>query len=143
MTWVVAEYTATPGTNEISVSKGQQVEVLDSTISSVSNAEFCLVRLSPGIISGGISSGTQEGLVPVSVLKPAPSSHKAGNRRPIVEVAADKEHGPVHAENTGELASIAIAVECVFLFPNTFRSNHFGRTYRCEHSLTNQQTSWL
>lgn len=75
MTWVVSDYTATPGTSEVSVTKGQQVEILDTACTG--SPEFCLVRLSP---IGGGDGGTQEGLVPVSVLKPAPSGKVLARR---------------------------------------------------------------
>lgn len=104
MTWVVADYTATPGTNEVSVAKGQQVEVLDTsgTANSATSAEFCLVRLSP---MGGGDGGTQEGLVPVAVLKPPPSKGSNSSRRTAAAAeaaaaAADKDAN--NADNTGE-----------------------------------------
>lgn len=90
MPWVVADFTATPGTNEVSVVKGQQVEVLDATATT---SAWCLVRLAP--ISGADGGGTQEGLVPVSVLKPPPSKQ---GRRQQLEAAA--EHTVV--ENNGK-----------------------------------------
>uniref|UniRef100_W4VRC9 Putative triple functional domain ptprf n=1 Tax=Corethrella appendiculata TaxID=1370023 RepID=W4VRC9_9DIPT len=67
MTWVINDYIATQGTNELSVIKGQQVEIVDLNCSGA--PEYCLVRLPIN------STDSQEGLVPVSVLKPLPSSH--------------------------------------------------------------------
>lgn len=84
MTWVVADFTATPSTQEISVCKGQQVEVLDAShtvTSSVASGEFCLVRLSPGSAGTTGGGGTLEGLVPVSVLKPLPGGKSAAGTR--------------------------------------------------------------
>lgn len=78
MTWVVSDYTATAGTSEVSVTKGQQVEILDISCSGA--PEFCLVRLSP---IGGGDGGTQEGIVPVSILKPAPTGKGFSTRRTL------------------------------------------------------------
>lgn len=102
MTWVISDYTAKPGTNEVSVTKGQQVEVLDTTsTSSASNSspEFCLVRLSP---IGGGDGGTQEGLVPIAVLKPAPSIKGLLRRTAAGHDASDKDHPPAATESNGK-----------------------------------------
>ncbi|XP_060654045.1 triple functional domain protein isoform X1 [Drosophila nasuta] len=72
-TWVVADYIASSGSNELSVSKGQQVEIIEPP--TASEPDFCLVRLNPQ----HDDSAVQEGLVPVSVLKPPPGSHKQGS----------------------------------------------------------------
>uniref|UniRef100_A0A182JEN1 SH3 domain-containing protein n=1 Tax=Anopheles atroparvus TaxID=41427 RepID=A0A182JEN1_ANOAO len=73
MTWVIADHAAAPGSSELSVSKGQQVEVVDMNCSGA--PDFCLVRLSIN------ASDSQEGLVPVTVLKPLPSSHSKLNNK--------------------------------------------------------------
>lgn len=65
MTWVIADHTASPGSRELSVTKGQQVEVLDCT----SGSEWTLVRLPS---ASGQSGEAQEGLVPTAVLKHPP-----------------------------------------------------------------------
>lgn len=72
-TWVVADYIASSGSNELSVSKGQQVEIIEPP--TASEPDFCLVRLNPQ----HDDSAVQEGLVPVSVLKPPPGAHKQGS----------------------------------------------------------------
>ncbi|XP_017066373.1 kalirin isoform X1 [Drosophila eugracilis] len=72
-TWVVADYIASPGSNELSVSKGQQVEIIEPP--TAGEPDFCLVRLNPQHEDAAV----QEGLVPVSVLKPPPGSHKHGS----------------------------------------------------------------
>ncbi|XP_065720468.2 kalirin isoform X2 [Drosophila suzukii] len=72
-TWVVADYIASSGTNELSVSKGQQVEIVEPP--TAGEPDFCLVRLNPQHEDAAV----QEGLVPVSVLKPPPGSHKHGS----------------------------------------------------------------
>lgn len=71
MTWVATDYTATPGTNEVSVTKGQQVEIIETACNGA--PEFCLVRLNIHSGSAVDGSGTIEGIVPMSVLKLAPS----------------------------------------------------------------------
>lgn len=71
MTWVVTDYTATPGTTEVSVTKGQQVEIIETACSGA--PDFCLVRLNIHSGSAADGSGTIEGIVPMSVLKLAPS----------------------------------------------------------------------
>lgn len=72
-TWVVADYIASAGSNELSVSKGQQVEIIEPP--TASEPDFCLVRLNPQ----HDDSAVQEGLVPVAVLKPPPGAHKQGS----------------------------------------------------------------
>ncbi|XP_023289652.1 LOW QUALITY PROTEIN: triple functional domain protein [Orussus abietinus] len=76
MTWVVADHSATPGTRELTVTKGQQVEVLENGGSSTS-AEWTLVRLP------GQADPPAEGLVPTSALKqpPAPSCRTSPSRK--------------------------------------------------------------
>ncbi|XP_026687410.1 kalirin-like isoform X2 [Diaphorina citri] len=63
MTWVLADYTAT-NTTELSVHKGQQVEVVHN---SSAPPDWALVRLSLG-------EECSEGLVPTCVLKQPPPS---------------------------------------------------------------------
>lgn len=69
----MADYIASSGSNELSVSKGQQVEIIEPP--TASEPDFCLVRLNPQ----HDDSAVQEGLVPVSVLKPPPGAHKQGS----------------------------------------------------------------
>lgn len=79
MTWVATDYTATPGTSEVSVTKGQQVEIIEMACNGA--PEFCLVRLNIHSGSAVDGSGTIEGIVPMSVLKLAPSNksvHRKG-----------------------------------------------------------------
>ncbi|XP_059472379.1 kalirin isoform X2 [Neocloeon triangulifer] len=64
MTWVVADHEAPTGSAEITVRKGQQVEVLEVP----AGQELCLVRLHPS----SASEHPVEGMVPLSVLKPPP-----------------------------------------------------------------------
>lgn len=75
MTWVVADHEATAGSSEITVRKGQQVEVLE--VPSTQSPDLCLVRLSTsaGPSGGSATAGPSEqleGLVPLAVLKPPP-----------------------------------------------------------------------
>lgn len=74
VTWVVADHTAAPGTSQLSVTKGQQVEIIEYT--SAGETDFCLVRLNPQTDDGA----TQEGLVPISVLNPPPGSGSKGKK---------------------------------------------------------------
>lgn len=94
MTWVVSDYTATPGTNEVSVTKGQQVEIIETPNSEPS--EFCLVRLGP---MGSGDGGTHEGLVPISILKPPPSSKGVTRRGLEVEKEQPESNGKSNFRN--------------------------------------------
>lgn len=91
MTWVISDYVAAPGSAELSVQKGQQVEVIDTNC--LGAPDYCLVRLTNStsnnnnnnLSATSLSSSStqeqivQEGLVPSSILKPPPSQMK--NRR--------------------------------------------------------------
>lgn len=104
MTWVVADHTAAPATNELSVVKGQQVEVIDANFNG--SPEYCLVRLnvhSSGSGAAADGSGTLEGVVPSSVLKLAPATK--AHRRPPDSSADAKEP----AENNGKWGPPSIA----------------------------------
>lgn len=69
-TWVVADHVATPGSREMTVHKGQQVEILELMGGS---SEMCLIRLhSSSSTSSGGSELQPEGLVPITVLKQIP-----------------------------------------------------------------------
>ncbi|XP_034481453.1 triple functional domain protein isoform X1 [Drosophila innubila] len=93
-TWVIADYIASPGSNELSVSKGQQVEIIEPP--TASEPDFCLVRLNPQ----HDDSAVQEGLVPVSVLKPPPGSHKQGSS---VSSGATGASGAVSQKSTDNM----------------------------------------
>ncbi|XP_050446122.1 kalirin isoform X3 [Cataglyphis hispanica] len=78
MTWVVADHMAAPGSRELSVTKGQQVEVLENgsstgtTPGGVPNTgEWTLVRLP---LTPGQAEPPVEGLVPTSALKQPPAA---------------------------------------------------------------------
>lgn len=75
MTWVIADHTS-GGTGELSVTKGQQVEVVEAC---PGRSEYYIVRI-PGDVP-------QEGAVPVQVLKPQPQSQPqqktSPSRRPL------------------------------------------------------------
>lgn len=94
MTWVISDYVAAQGSAELSVQKGQQVEVIDTNC--LGAPDYCLVRLTNGstnnnnnVSTTSLSSSStqeqiiQEGLVPSSILKPAPTqttkSRRAGD----------------------------------------------------------------
>lgn len=68
MAWVISDYIATPGTDELTVRKGQHVEVLNCN-----HTDFCLIRMGA---QGHPGEGSQEGLVPITVLKLTPTQSK-------------------------------------------------------------------
>ncbi|KAM7356678.1 trio Rho guanine nucleotide exchange factor [Cochliomyia hominivorax] len=74
-TWVISDYIASPGSNELSVSKGQQVEIVEPP--TANEPDFCVVRLNPQSEDAAV----QEGIVPVSILKPPPGSQKTSSTR--------------------------------------------------------------
>lgn len=65
MTWVIADHVA-GGAAELSVTKGQQVEVVEVR---PGDPEWCLVRMPT---SGSAIDSPPEGLVPLAVLKQPP-----------------------------------------------------------------------
>ncbi|XP_012230227.2 kalirin isoform X2 [Linepithema humile] len=77
MTWVVADHMAAPGSRELSVTKGQQVEVLENGSTNTgatgvpSTGEWTLVRLP---LTPGQAEPPAEGLVPTSALKQPPTA---------------------------------------------------------------------
>nr|XP_033331721.1 triple functional domain protein isoform X4 [Megalopta genalis] len=81
LTWVIADHSAAPGSRELTVTKGQQVEVLEngSNIGGVNAAEWTHVRL---LVAQGQVDPPPEGLVPTSALKqPPPASNKTSPSR--------------------------------------------------------------
>lgn len=84
MTWVIADHVAAAGSQELSVHKGQQVEVLEL---STSAPDWCLVRMST---SGSSVDSPPEGLVPLAVLKQPPPGLKTSPSR---RAAADHDSG--------------------------------------------------
>lgn len=81
VTWVIADHSAAPGSKELTVTKGQQVEVLEngSNISGVNTSEWTHVRL---LVAPGQLDPPPEGLVPTSALKqPPPVSSKTSPSR--------------------------------------------------------------
>lgn len=85
MTWVTSDFSATQGSAELSVQKGQQVEVIDTNCLGAPG--FCLVRLTNASTNNNLSASSlgsstqepsvQEGLVPFSILKPPPTQMKS------------------------------------------------------------------
>lgn len=76
MTWVMSDYTAA-GPQELSVMKGQQVEVIEMC---PSRPDYCLVRM-PTRGTDHESSNVPEGLVPLSVLKQPPAPKSSPSKR--------------------------------------------------------------
>lgn len=93
VTWVVLDYNGAPGTNELTVTKGQQVEVIET--SCTGEPDFCLVRLNPQTDDGA----AQEGLVPISILKPSPGSQKTNNSRKESETLQEQGNNRNKAES--------------------------------------------
>ena len=89
MTWVIADHVAAAGSQELSVHKGQQVEVLELNTSA---ADWCLVRMST---SGSSVDSPPEGLVPLAVLKQPPPGLKTSPSR---RAAADHDSGEYFCE---------------------------------------------
>lgn len=83
MTWVIADHLAAPGSQELTVHKGQQVEVLEV---NASPPDWCLVRMST---SGSVDS-PPEGLVPLSVLKQPPGVKTSPSRKNAAEPDSGK-----------------------------------------------------
>ena len=87
MTWIISDYVAAQGSAELSVQKGQQVEVIDTNC--LGAPDYCLVRLTNvsannnNVSTTSLSSSStqeqiiQEGLVPSSILKPPPTQTKS------------------------------------------------------------------
>jgi len=81
---VIADHVAAAGSQELSVHKGQQVEVLELNTSA---PDWCLVRMST---SGSSVDSPPEGLVPLAVLKQPPPGLKTSPSR---RAAADHDSG--------------------------------------------------
>lgn len=104
MTWVVADHAATPGSRELSVTKGQQVEVLEngSIHSGSSNtSEWTLVRLP---LAPGQTEPPAEGLVPTSALKqpPTTSCKTSPSRKAPSQTNVPIAQQSITQEDTGE-----------------------------------------
>lgn len=85
MTWVVSDHVAPAGSQELSVCKGQQVEVVEVC---ASRPDFCLVRMPTQ--GHGDHDGAPEGLVPLAVLKQPPAQRSSPSRRPNTDHDAGK-----------------------------------------------------
>jgi triple functional domain protein len=84
MTWVIADHVAAAGSQELSVHKGQQVEVLEL---NTATPDWCLVRMPT---SGSSVDSPPEGLVPLAVLKQPPPGLKTSPSR---RAASDHDSG--------------------------------------------------
>ncbi|XP_049818825.1 kalirin isoform X2 [Aethina tumida] len=78
MTWVVSDFTAS-SSNELSVTKGQQVEVVEVCSSK---PDYCLVRMPTRGTDHDQKTDVPEGLVPLAVLKQPPAPRSSPSRRP-------------------------------------------------------------
>lgn len=102
MTWVVADHMATPGSRELSVTKGQQVEVLENGNSNtgaagISTGEWTLVRLP---LTPGQTEPPAEGLVPTSALKqpPTASCKTSPSRKASTQQQQQSHHQHHHSQ---------------------------------------------
>lgn len=114
MTWVISDYVAAQGSAELSVQKGQQVEVIDTNC--LGAPDYCLVRLTNAPTNNNNLSATslsssstqeqiiQEGLVPSSILKPPPTqttkSRRAGDGDEGERLFMATFHALLHATAT-------------------------------------------
>ena len=74
---VIEDFTATNDTNELSVQRGQQVELLDTCPNG--NADWCLVRT----LVTDARLTPAEGLVPMATIKQLPNLKISGSRQSI------------------------------------------------------------
>jgi hypothetical protein len=107
MTWVVSDFTATCA-QELSVMKGQQVEVVEVCSSK---PDYCLVRMPTR--GTDHDSSVPEGLVPLAVLKQPPAPRSSPSRR----APADHELGKLHKK------MCAVAIKLHLLWEAQYRSN--------------------
>ncbi|KAL1516598.1 hypothetical protein ABEB36_000493 [Hypothenemus hampei] len=77
MTWVMSDFQAT-NSQELTVSKGQQVEVVEVCSS---RPEYCLVRMPTRGSEGHQQEPVPEGLVPLAVLKQPPQQSRGSPSR--------------------------------------------------------------
>ena len=75
--WLVAEEFTANNVQELSVTKGQQVEIVDTSPNG--NSEWCLVRTLA--TESGVTP--QEGLVPMATLKQMPNLKVSGSHTSI------------------------------------------------------------
>uniref|UniRef100_A0A1Y1LT27 Uncharacterized protein n=2 Tax=Photinus pyralis TaxID=7054 RepID=A0A1Y1LT27_PHOPY len=97
MTWVMSDYTAA-GPQELSVMKGQQVEVIEMC---ASRPDYCLVRM-PTRSADHECSNVPEGLVPLSVLKQPPAPKSSPKRLPLDhdgDAAASDSSGTINTSS--------------------------------------------
>lgn len=114
MTWVVSDFTATCP-QELSVTKGQQVEVVEVCSSK---PDFCLVRMPTRGTDHDAS--VPEGLVPLAVLKQPPAPRSSPSRRAPIDhdLGKLKTNGTLHRHGGGagtetiQLLCTMVAISC-------------------------------
>ncbi|XP_018907690.2 triple functional domain protein isoform X1 [Bemisia tabaci] len=110
-TWVIADHVAAAGSGELSVEKGQQVEVVE-----LRAPDWCLVRHTPAPSSQPPSGAapapapTLEGLVPLAVLKTPPAlattiSKTVQPTSPSKRLPSETELDPSSSEGGATIAS--------------------------------------
>lgn len=119
-TWVISDYIASAGSNELSVSKGQQVEIVEPP--TANEPDFCVVRLNPQSEDAAV----QEGLVPVSILKPPPGTQKTSSTR--------KDKSDV-IQDQSEYILCMFFFFCFFVHQKTFCLNNTTRACKCNKKI--------
>ncbi|XP_044733840.1 triple functional domain protein isoform X3 [Chrysoperla carnea] len=97
MTWVISDHVASPGTQELSVRKGQQVEVVEI---STSRPDYCVVRMPT---QGPDLGAVPEGLVPISVLKPQPAPRASPSRRQQTNLSIEHDADAAASDSSGTI----------------------------------------
>jgi triple functional domain protein len=96
VTTVLADFHGTPGTLQISVTKGQHVEILQSDCPET--PDFCFVRICE---NGKDTTPETDGLVPISILKSHPANTKNSKAHSL-------HKQPAEAEQTGMLCEVKL-----------------------------------
>lgn len=97
---MIADHMAAAGSQELSVHKGQQVEVLEL---NTATPDWCLVRMPT---SGSSVDSPPEGLVPLAVLKQPPPGLKTSPSR---RAASDHDSGEYNALLSLQILSYLLA----------------------------------
>jgi triple functional domain protein len=74
ITTVISDFVSAPGTLQISVAKGQQVEILQSDCPET--PDYCFVRICEQNGKEPHHSPEQDGLIPIAILKSHPATSK-------------------------------------------------------------------
>ena len=138
--WLVNEDYTAQSDKEITVLKGQQVELLDTTPATAPAPDFCLIRLAnPEAGTADWASAEREGLIPVSLLKQVPNLKVSGSR------------GSITIDGDGRLFFLLHILDGILLGPlesrdhkyNTFAAAGTCKCCRCRiNAYTTRQTNY-